>query len=924
MAENTPQKPFDFIGTTGDDTIANGFTNEDGQTLNEQLDAVDKVNGHAGDDVIRTGEGSDLAAGDMVGQEWAFVDGKWVYNPALQVDSDLGATRSYDDNIHTGAGDDVLLGNGGKDTLQSGSGDDLINAGTGNDIAYAGTGDDIVNLESGNDTAFGGLGDDTINAGDGNDLVQGDTGGRSNMLADSGGASSLSQHAASGAWQMTDIDGQSAISQSVGTTAGEEYTIQFELAANLAAGYTTGQVEVLWNGEVVDTVSTESGVFNTYEVSVTSAGGEGSLSFRTLAPDQDTSIYDFSGPIVSYDKEKSFGGDSVMVDAFAPGQASLYQVIDGQLKMFDVAAKEYVDVGDAPGFKINAVGINVEDDLIYGVAKSKGVDSLGNEVSSTDIVMIDASGATYRVGKGFYGDYVGDFDDSGNLWTFHSTLDRMSVVDVDNLDANGDPQINHFHLPKGLFTDRTYDLAYNSEDDCFYAVVSPGRNGEAGKVVRIDASEVPNGGQPTFQEVPITGTLYGDTMESGMAKNAFGAVFMDGDGNLYYGLNKGDHDLDASTDSQGAIFKVNVDWEAGQAYSEFMSESQSTGSNDGTVDPRSADAFAEVDAEAAVLLRNPEVVLESGGNDVLSGGDGQDTLMGNAGDDTIHGGEGRDVLQGETGNDRMFGGSDNDTIYGGSGDDFADGGSGNDGFVMGTGDDTAFGGEGNDALSMGDGDDEAYGGKGNDNLTGGAGNDTLFGNDGDDGIAGGSGADRLYGGAGYDNMSGGEGADKLYGGGGKDTLAGDAGDDTLVGNEGDDVLVGGEGKDLLLGGSGADRLDGGAGGDKLVGGSGSDTITGSEGNDHIWGGNWSGDNAADTFVFAAGSGKDIIHDFEATHDQIDLRAYGLNYDRLQEVMTDHGWAVEIDLSGLNGGQSGDRVFLKSVDPDDLDESNFLL
>ena len=852
MAENPPQKPFDFLGTTGDDTIADGFSGENGQTLQEQLDAVDKVNGHAGDDTIRTGEGADLAAGDMVGNEWSFVNGKWVYDPSLQVNSGLGASRSYDDNIQTGAGNDVLLGNGGNDTLDAGAGDDIVNAGRGEDLAFGRSGDDLINLEQGDDTAYGGQGDDTVNAGDGDDLVFGDDGNDTNLLDDSGTACSLSQHAEGGAWQLSDIDGQSAISQSVGTEAGEDYTIQFELAANLAAGYTTGKVEVLWNGEVVDTVSTESGVFQTYEVTVTSVGDEGNLSFRTLPPDQDTSIYDFSGPVISYDKVMNFGDEDISVDAFAPGQASLYQVIDGHLKVFDVANKEYVDVGNPPGFKINAVGFNVEDDLIYGVAKSRGVDSQGNEVSTSDIVMIDAAGDTYRVGKGYYGDYVGDFDDIGNLWTFQSTLDRISVVDVDNLDANGDPQLSHFHLPRGLFTDRTYDLAFNSDDGCFYAVVSPGRNGEAGKVVKIDVSDVQDGGQPTFQEVAITGTLYGDTMENGMAKGAYGAVFMDGDGNLYYGLNKGDHDLDASTGAQGAIYKVNVDWEAGQAYSEFMSEAQVTGSNDGTVDPRSADAFGEIDAEAAVLLRNPELTAASGGNDDLRGGDGQDTLFGNGGDDILHGGEGADALSGDEGND------------------------------------------------------------------------SLHGNSGNDDMSGGTGADRIFGGTGDDTATGGDGADKLYGGAGNDALTGDAGNDTLVGNEGDDALAGGSGKDFMFGGTGADQLVGGADGDKLVGGTGSDTITGGKGDDHLWGGNWSGDNAADSFVFAAGSGKDIIHDFEASHDQIDLRSYGLDYDRLQDVMTDHGWAVEIDLSSLNGGQAGDRVFLKSVDPDELDESNFLL
>ncbi|UZD91363.1 DUF6923 family protein [Cognatishimia activa] len=804
-----------FIGSKEDDQIVDGYQNDDGKTLQEQLDAVDKANGHAGDDTISTGEGNDLAAGDMVGDEWSFVDGKWIYDPEAVVISDLGSVRSFDDEIRTGKGDDVLLGNGGHDTLYSGGGDDTINAGTGSDKAFAGSGDDLVNLEEGNDFAEGGLGNDTVNAGDGDDVVYGDL-QSGNILNGSEGMTSFKQYEESGAWTMTDVDGQSIISQSANTKPGETYTISFELAANLSAGHSSAKVEVLWNGEVVDVVEASSGIYETFEVDVQSTGNEGSLSFRTIETAPGGQEYDFSGPVVSYEKGIELAGENVTVDAFAPGQATLYQVIDGQLKSFDTTTKEYVDVGPSPGFKINAVGFNVEDDLIYGIAKSNGVDALGNAVKSTDIVMIDASGAAYRVGDGFYGDYVGDFDDNGNLWTFQSSLNRISVVDVDNRDANGDPQITHFDLENDLFKDRTYDIAYNSEDGNFYAVISPAKNGAAGKVVKIDLSEVENGGAPKFDEVPITGTLYGDTMQSGMAKGAYGAVFLDGDGNLYYGLNRGDHDLEASTDSQGAIFKVNVDWDSGQAYSEFMAEAQSTGSNDGTVDPRSADSFAEVDAEAPVLLRNPELAPEVGGNDDLRGGAGDDEMYGNAGDDTLHGGSGQDTLSGD---------------------------------------------EGRDIINAGTGNDVAHGGEGEDKIQGEAGND---------------------------------------------------------------MLSGGDGRDYLAGGTGNDVLLGGAGGDKLVGGTGSDTIEGGTGNDHMWGGQWRGDNDADTFIVAGGNGSDMIHDFEVDHDQIDLSAYGVEFSDLQGVMKDKGWATEIDLSALSGGVTGDKLILKSVDVDDLDESNFIL
>ena len=162
-------------------------------------------------------------------------------------------------------------------------------------------------------------------------------------------------------------------------------------------------VEVLWNGVVVDTVEATSGVFKSFEIDVVSNGAEGELTFNALAP-EDNNVYNFDGPIVSYEKVITIGGTEVEVDAFAPGQAKLYQVIDGQLNVFDVNDKEYIAVGDQPSFKINAVGFNVEDNMIYGIAKSNGTDSLGNAVSTSNVVMMDAAGATYLVGDGFYAD----------------------------------------------------------------------------------------------------------------------------------------------------------------------------------------------------------------------------------------------------------------------------------------------------------------------------------------------------------------------------------------------------------------------------------------------------------------------------------------------------------------------------------------
>jgi serralysin len=204
-------------------------------------------------------------------------------------------------------------------------------------------------------------------------------------------------------------------------------------------------------------------------------------------------------------------------------------------------------------------------------------------------------------------------------------------------------------------------------------------------------------------------------------------VFLDGEGNLYFGLNNGDHDLDSSTASEGAIFKVNIDWETGQAYAEFMSEAPSTGSNDGAVDPRSSDAFSEIDADAAVLIQEPTLTLVDGGNDDLRGGTGNDEIHGNAGDDLIHGGSGDDRLFGDQGNDEMFGGVGNDVAFGGAGDDKMLGNAGYDDMHGNDGNDYLHGGHGNDNLSGGHGVDKIVGGAGSDMIEGGQGNDHLWG-----------------------------------------------------------------------------------------------------------------------------------------------------------------------------------------------------
>jgi serralysin len=104
---------------------------------------------------------------------------------------------------------------------------------------------------------------------------------------------------------------------------------------------------------------------------------------------------------------------------------------------------------------------------------------------------------------------------------------------------------------------------------------------------------------------------------------------------------------------------------------------------------------------------------------------------------------------------------------------------------------------------------------------------------------------------GFENASGGSGGSIIYGTGGANTLGGGAGHDFLAGFGGNDTLAGQDGNDDLVGGPGKDRLFGGLGADFF----------------HYTA-------ASDSGV--TGATRDLIFDFEAGTDKIDLHLIDAN------------------------------------------------
>jgi Ca2+-binding RTX toxin-like protein len=323
-----------------------------------------------------------------------------------------------------------------------------------------------------------------------------------------------------------------------------------------------------------------------------------------------------------------------------------------------------------------------------------------------------------------------------------------------------------------------------------------------------------------------------------------------------------------------------------------------------------------------VLLR--EDIKGSGdGNDRLSGGIGDDTLLGSAGDDRLDGGSGVDTLIGGPGDDFYVMRDATDVIV-----ETLDGG--RDVLVSYASVTIASAATGRAAaqvaaqapaavfslpehieefLVRGSASVAASGNDAANALTGGVGADFLEGRGGNDVLHGGAGGDTLSGGAGHDTFLGGADVDLLIGGDGNDfydlTLAARSsagraaaspdidriselpggGTDrvrvdfsfrlptdvdvleligraaTGIGNAINNTIYGNDIRNILKGLEGDDLLRGQGGNDGLYGGDGSDRLIGDAGNDGLYGG-----NGSDRLI--GGVGNDVLSDFDG-NDRLD-------------------------------------------------------
>lgn len=361
-------------------------------------------------------------------------------------------------------------------------------------------------------------------------------------------------------------------------------------------------------------------------------------------------------------------------------------------------------------------------------------------------------------------------------------------------------------------------------------------------------------------------TLYGDLGDDSLDGGDGADLLYGGAGNDTYQVTAGDLVFEAADQGYDRVIATSSTYLFANLEALILDETAADGFGVGN----DLDNLLIGNSGANLLIAHGglDTVVGGGGNDLIYGMDGTDLLFGNEGVDFIAGGNGDDVIDGELDADSLHGEAGNDEIWAGSG------------FVT----DILTGGDGNDGLHIdsGEGDyDLADGGSGDDTFWVDSGDDRTF-----EAVGGGSDTVRA-------NVNVANGGVYLY-----------ANVENLI-LEGTTTF--GVGNEL------ANRLTGNAGGNWLLGGDGDDILAGEGGNDVLF-----GQAGADMFVFAPGSGADLIGDFAPGSDRIDLSAFGYSWAGVQEAMGQNGGDTFINL--LNG----DIVVLQGVTISQLGQGDFLL
>ena len=912
----------DFGSATGTDTFYGGAGNDD-------------ILGSFGNDVIYAGTGDDFAVGGE-GDDTFVIENNFGYDfydggytdetngdtidaSAVTVDTVLTMTGPKQGNLTDTAS--VADGDPATDNVADFFDVEKFFLGSGNDTVFAGEGDDVVDLGAGDDVfkLFNTFGNDTVTGGEAGETT-GDTldGGALTddiTVAFSGPeAGTLSDGTSTATFSEIETVITGAGNDSITGSAGNDTIMSGAGADIINAGAGNDTIDLGAADGVTDTVILQDGSGEDMVFAFEAPTDNGDGTFTGIDQLDVTDLLDAGGdPVNVFDVVVTDdgagnavltfpGGETITLPGVDPSAAAnpLYLIAMGippsDGTVTGTAGDDLIDgsyIGDNDGDLVDAndavlAGDTGNDDVI---AAGAGNDTIlpgdGN-----DVVYAGTGNDTLNGGAGDDTLYGGDGDDRFTVnngfgndvidggaggESAGDTLDLSAVTADLTVDlTNADPEtgtasdgvnsiafteIENITLGAGADTLTLADNGGADQIDGFTIPTADGLGGWTG-VDMLDVSGVTRDGSApiTTNDVTVTDDGNGNAL----------LTFPDGTSLTLNGI------------SPAAVSDP------------YVLNAMGVPLPDGIVSGTAGDDLIDgsyLDDPDGDRVDNNDAILagDTGNDDLIHAGAGNDTILPGADNDEVYGGSGDDtvILTDGHGNDDLFGGnvgetsgdvldatgitSDVNLSFWGpeSGNFFDDFGtvsfSDFEQVNLGAGNDTVNAGNGTGRIDTGAGNDTFAGGTGNDDVTLGDGSDRalIFDNFGDDVIIGGESAgdrDWLDGAGVTDNItvnfSGAEagtfsdGTDTvtfsqievITTGSGNDTILGGAGDDSVFTGDGADIVFGGAGSDIfytgndsdtIYGGSDDDRIVAGAGDDLLDGGTGADTLDAGTGNDTI-------------------------------------------------------------------------------------------
>ena len=874
----------------------------------------------------------------------ALVDGKYTLSgsalaESITIDGAIGLALqggSGNDALTGGSGNDALTGGSGDDTLKGNAGADQLRGGAGNDILYAdssdtviegGAGTDTLHVEgstgvaigagAGIETAYGNVGDDVF---DGSDLaVAANFAGGSGNDALTGGSGDDTLSGDAGNDTLIGGAGNDALTGGSGndTLKGNAGADQLRGGAGNDILYADSYDTVIEGGAGTDTLHVEG------STGVAIGAGAG---IETAYGNVGDDVFDGSDLAVAANFEGGSGND-----ALTGGSGN--DTLKGNAGADQLRGGAGNDILYADSY----------DTVIEG---GLGADTLHVE-GSTGVAI--GAGAGIETAYGNVGD---DVFDGSELNTLHVEAQvNASTALTAKAVALSDAAIASAHANHVQSVLDASDAAQALAGLATQAVLDATASVNAALAAKVTAEAEAADAHMALDAVSDTvlvdqeiyQTAYQANVQAQATLSSTESVLLDAQAVLATATTASSVATAEATESAAALSIAGI------------TVTTVADAQDAATAANALAATATTAADLAVTAANATSFSSAN----FAGGDGNDVLTGGTGDDTLKGNVGADQLRGGSGNDTLYADSLDTVIEGGAGMDTLHV-EGSMGVTIGAGAgiETAYGNVGDDVF---DGSDltaaaNFEGGSGNDTLTGGSGNDTLKGNAGNDTLIGGTGDDVLTGGSGDDTLSGGVGQDRAtftglmsnylfsHSAGGlvvTDTLGGE-GSDTLVGietlsfSDGDLQVALVDGKYTLSGSALAESItidgtvglavQGGSGNDILTGGSGDDTLKGQAGADQLRGGAGNDILYADSYdtVIEGGAGTDTLHVEGSTGVAIGAgagieTAYGNVGD---DVFDGSDLAVAANFEGGSGndaltGGSGDDTLKGNAGADQL-------